>query len=156
MSARSCLRCAADLTPTEKGGVTRHVCGSCGGMWIDDDQLDRLLVRLGLSADEPLGPIEHHPSNLPCPVCTKPMEQESSYGTEPRVLIDVCADHGAWFDRDELGVIVYDLQEEHVARSPLDLDAGTSLGTALRALATTVRMAKVQPNRVRGRRDTLR
>ena len=31
---------------------------------------------------------------------------------------------------------------------------GSSLGTALRALATTVRMAKVQTNRVRGRRDT--
>jgi Zn-finger nucleic acid-binding protein len=123
-------------------------------MWIDDDQLDLLLMRLGLHADEPLGPIAAKPASaLACPVCAGAMVQEASYGDDGSVVVDVCPDHGAWFDRDELGVVLYDLQEEHVSRGA-DHDAGTSLNTALRALSTTVRFAARREDRKRGRPTT--
>jgi hypothetical protein len=34
-----------------------------------------------------------------CPICTKPMEPIR----HARVALEICREHGTWFDRDELG-----------------------------------------------------
>jgi Zn-finger nucleic acid-binding protein len=84
-------------------------CLECGGIWLDSGELELLL-------DDPSGAKEilKHPtttiqdekSDRKCPICLKPM-REIGVGSESRVHIDRCAgDHGLWFDRGELEIIL--------------------------------------------------
>lgn len=42
------------------------------------------------------------PSRLACPVCARPMSAERQY----RITLDICEEHGVWFDRGELPELI--------------------------------------------------
>jgi Zn-finger nucleic acid-binding protein len=84
-------------------------CFSCGGVWADREAtervatvVDRELIDIarstakgcaeGSALVEPKG-------GRACPICAAPMEAIR----HARVTIEVCREHGTWFDRDELG-----------------------------------------------------
>ncbi len=136
--------------------VRRHPCAGCGGVWIAEDQLQLLFVALGLGIGllEPFGPLEAVAGGARCPCCRAPMTLERTYGDAPAVEIDVCAAHGAWFDRDELAHALTQLQLEAIdrGRDPLaDLGAEVALFTWLyrRFVPFEPRM----PTRTRGAPD---
>ena len=94
-------------------GATRvHGCGECAGVWLDpsgvdharavnDEELVRataLFAGVGLHARPDKAPL------LSCPVCAKAMCRVTILGDACDV--DVCAEHGTWFDRTELGSFV--------------------------------------------------
>jgi Zn-finger nucleic acid-binding protein len=111
----TCLRCAdVALSPVEIAGIERHSCTACQGTWIAEDQLRDMMVALGLEPDEPLGPIGDV-SELACPTCRHPMVHERAYG-DSMIFVDVCPDHGAWFDRDELASVIERLHLELASR----------------------------------------
>jgi Zn-finger nucleic acid-binding protein len=156
-----CLRCSeVALSPVEIAGVARHTCSRCAGMWIADDQLDVLMVKLGFEPDEPLGPLAEW-SALRCPVCRRPMVEEHAYGRGPMVPVDVCPDHGAWFDGGELQAVVARLHLELADRDRShveptvgqhivgQLTAGVSL--MVRAIRDAWRGNRPRPSRSRGR-----
>jgi Zn-finger nucleic acid-binding protein len=134
----------AALSPAVFVGITRHGCAGCGGAWVDDVDLEMILSDLGGVPDEPLGPPAPVTSARSCPRCAQPMTCEQSYGHEPTVKIDLCAEHGAWFDRDELAHVIEALSVEIAGRSV------PRHGSTFEVLLGVVRRRWRRPTRPRG------
>ena len=90
---------------------TTHLleCGTCEGIWLDADTLQRICAEreaqaavLNLPAD-PGGDtdIDKPIRYIPCPVCHQLMNREN-FAHCSAVIVDVCRQHGTWFDKDEL------------------------------------------------------
>ncbi len=84
----------------EARGVTLRACGRCGGVWLDAVAAARVLAALvdAPLADAPRG------GGLACVECGRVMEVRTPGGAG--VEIDRCPDHGVWFDRRELELLV--------------------------------------------------
>jgi len=96
-------------------------CQRCGGLWVSAEVFEALVKRSrGAAAPlagplAPAGPAQNPAQNhwheqqgalyRPCPVCGRLMNRRN-YGQHSGVIIDACAEHGAWFDRDELAEIL--------------------------------------------------
>jgi Zn-finger nucleic acid-binding protein len=90
--------------PLERFAATVHECPQCQGVWIGRELIERLeetseadpppLVPVRLKATSP------PPSRFyrPCPVCGALMNRKGCGG----VVVDVCGEHGVWFDPGEL------------------------------------------------------
>ncbi len=108
-----CPRCHGRLVafgPPAKTG--RYVtggtceCHSCGGVFLDHRQLDEYVesAKSGIVPDEEPAGGDHaevEAMYLACPVCGVRMNRVN-FGHRSGVLIDVCREHGTWFDRGEL------------------------------------------------------
>lgn len=114
----TCPRCGESvaLSASETPRITRHSCARCSGLWIDEADLRRIFTDLEFSLDEPFGPLVTTTGTTPCPRCRRPMAVEHAHGVEPSPQIDVCPDHGAWFDNDELAAALERLQLERIRR----------------------------------------
>jgi Zn-finger nucleic acid-binding protein len=110
----TCPRCATELVAVTTPQITRHTCRGCGGVWIDDDDLRRVLEELSLDPRAPIGPLELVAGPLRCPRCREAMAVERTRGPEPIAQVDVCPDHGAWFDRGEMALALQQLQIERI------------------------------------------
>jgi len=83
-------------------------CGSCGGIWVDNDgsrrivqSLDTAVANLALRASEhATARPDTSRAGLPCPSCAQPLRRVRISRAE--VDVDICDAHGTWFDRDEL------------------------------------------------------
>ncbi|MFH1437864.1 MAG: zinc ribbon domain-containing protein [Pseudomonadota bacterium] len=94
-------------------------CGSCGGLWLSSEVFGALTDKARQTAvpNETRGgsvtfgkmvpktrsekPVQQGPLYRKCLVCTRIMNRVN-YGRQSGVIIDMCADHGVWFDNDEL------------------------------------------------------
>jgi Zn-finger nucleic acid-binding protein len=110
-----CPACGALLAPSESRW---HVlaCNACGGVWTDSEAarhiataVDRELVGLAKEvashAKEDVR-LSMPGTPRPCPVCQRALQEVRA----ARVNVDVCSEHGAWFDRDELGRLARNLE----------------------------------------------
>ncbi len=110
-----CPRCRTNMDAVVIG--TSHVreCSKCEGIWTDTDTLRQICADREKQAAV-LGLPSHLPSNegldlekqfryLPCPVCGALMNRVN-FANFSNVIVDVCREHGTWFDRDELHRIV--------------------------------------------------
>ncbi|WP_373467342.1 zf-TFIIB domain-containing protein [Geothrix sp. 21YS21S-4] len=106
----SCPACAKSLAAARIGDLDTRACPACGGLWLDRavfEQLGASRERQGavLGALPPLAappggalePVRYRP----CPACGQRMNRVN-YAKRSGVVLDVCRDHGLWFDRDEL------------------------------------------------------
>jgi len=107
--------------------VTVLECGRCAGFWIGREAFRQLVERARHDA-VPAGTIAEAPSHVaskfglpadsvapdesrnrsfyrPCVVCGQLMNR-INYGHSSGVIVDVCRDHGIWFDADELARIL--------------------------------------------------
>lgn len=90
-------------------------CDRCAGIWLDKEVF-AVLVRQAKSgrasllgpevgtappSGRPGGGLGDPIAYRPCAVCGKLMNRQN-YGRRSGVLIDLCKDHGVWFDHDEL------------------------------------------------------
>jgi Zn-finger nucleic acid-binding protein len=107
--------------------VTVLECGRCAGLWMGKEAFRQLVERVqrgavppgtlvesprqvaekvglrNLSADS--GPSGRTWAYRPCAVCGELMNRRN-YGRDSGIIIDVCGDHGLWFDADELARII--------------------------------------------------
>lgn len=117
----SCPRCLLPLYEGRAPGAVLHGCGACGGIWMDNESaacalstsleaVKALAVRATANA---LASVPTAPP-IGCPVCGKLLfrTQDPVAGVE----LDLCASHGTWFDRCELGVVLAsrDVKPAHV------------------------------------------
>lgn len=112
-----CPRCAGELAPTTMGAATVDRCGSCGGTWFDGDELEHAadLTTRGVSAADAAAsrrsippsriPLEREVRYLACVRCGERMARRQ-VARGAGVVVDLCRDHGLWFDRDELEAFV--------------------------------------------------
>ncbi|KYF79365.1 hypothetical protein BE11_42875 [Sorangium cellulosum] len=82
-------------------------CGRCGGQLVDHALLRDLLERresYGRSAPRPPRRPEHvdvRVRYVRCPACRQPMNRKNFAG-KSGIIVDICREHGTWFDRGEL------------------------------------------------------
>ncbi|HJZ92204.1 MAG TPA: zinc ribbon domain-containing protein [Gemmataceae bacterium] len=99
-------------------------CGRCAGFWMEHevfrrqvelarsdalpagtlmDSPQRVAARVGLPAGSVAG--ERGSFYRPCPVCRDLMNRRN-YGQDSGVILDMCKEHGLWFDADELARVL--------------------------------------------------
>jgi Zn-finger nucleic acid-binding protein len=111
----SCPRCRVGMQAVEVGTARLRECPKCEGIWADADSLRQICADreeqaavLGMPAVLPAGGsvgIETNIRYVPCPACGKLMNRVN-FARCSGVVVDVCQQHGTWFDRDELRRIV--------------------------------------------------
>lgn len=110
-----CPRCRADMRAVVIGRSNLRECPRCEGLWADKDTIhqvysdrERQAAVLGMPAVLPanlVGNVEAKIRYVPCPVC-KALMNRVNFSRCSHVVVDVCAKHGTWFDKDELRRIV--------------------------------------------------
>ena len=110
-----CPRCRTGMNAVVIGNTNLRECPRCEGIWADSASLQQICVDrekqaavLGVATPLPRadssGPLENI-RYVPCPVCNKLMNRVN-FAHCSHVVVDVCSQHGTWFDRDELRRIV--------------------------------------------------
>src|SRR3954471_17919971 len=109
-----CPRCKVNLDAVVIGKTNLRECPKCEGIWADTASLQQICMDreqqaavLGVAAPLPqdVGDIEKNIRYLPCPVCQTLMNRVN-FAHCSHVIVDVCRQHGTWFDKDELRRIV--------------------------------------------------
>jgi len=107
----ACPRCDARLHVRKYAQLDVDECDQCGGMFISPAMLDTIVA----SRDAPTGlhlalPKRSYAQEtavhyVRCPQCTKTMNRRM-FGRISGVVVDVCRDHGVWFDSGELNEVI--------------------------------------------------
>jgi Zn-finger nucleic acid-binding protein len=93
--------CPVCREPLHRAGFTER-CAKCTGAWIHEDALVAMMQeRTAALVFLPWQPRDRD-GDRPCAVCATPM-QPVSLGT---VALDRCAEHGVWFDPEELASLM--------------------------------------------------
>lgn len=115
-SSGSELPCPACAVPMLRGTLeqtTLHECGKCFGLWLNTATFERIcrdaerqaaVLAAGGPASSsavPLSPVRYRR----CPVCHELMHR-ANFAQCSGVVVDVCREHGTWFDMNELQRIV--------------------------------------------------
>lgn len=112
------LHCPHDGTALERktyeGKIEIDACAACGGMWLDEGELEAIQDTRERDYEKALR--ERHDSiaagvtqarqlqsaTIACVECSKPLDKRE-YGYGSQVVIDTCADGcGLWLDRGEI------------------------------------------------------
>ena len=89
-------------------------CASCLGLWLGTDSFQKICIDreqqaavLGMAslADLDRATPQTKVNYVPCPDCQQLMNR-ANFARCSGVIIDICKQHGVWFDRDELSRIV--------------------------------------------------
>lgn len=99
-----CPRCAVALHPAATlGDLGAHTCPECGGVFANRAVIAALAT--GTVAPSPHPDIHPHKVDtsgyIKCPVCDEMMSRVN-FGRRSGVIVDICVDHGTWFDADEI------------------------------------------------------
>jgi Zn-finger nucleic acid-binding protein len=107
------------MAPIRIGGSAMRECEKCGGLWLEVAAFARICADreqqaavLGLAS-----PVTSNKPDdetkvryVPCPECGQLMNR-MNFARCSGVIVDVCRNHGTWFDRDELRVIIEFIRE---------------------------------------------
>ena len=125
-SSWNCPRCTGRFLPVRVGDVELLECGDCGGAWMRPGPFERVcaeqetqaaVLARSLSESRTMSAAGAEQIRyLPCPECTKHMNR-TNFARYSGVIMDVCKEHGTFFDRDELRRIVSFVREGGLDRS---------------------------------------
>ncbi|MGD9564292.1 MAG: zf-TFIIB domain-containing protein [Pyrinomonadaceae bacterium] len=108
-----CPRCKRTLQTLRINSMTIRECERCGGFWSSIETFESLCADKEQQASV-LGFIRSysHPNSdppkvtyVPCPDC-KALMNRSNFARSSGVIIDLCKQHGVWFDAGELPKII--------------------------------------------------
>ncbi len=111
---RKCPRCQTEMVLVTIGATAVLECERCLGLWLDVPSFEKICADreqqsavLGVASHAPTtAPYETNKVNyVPCPECSQLMNR-MNFARCSGVIVDVCKQHGTWFDRDELSRIV--------------------------------------------------
>jgi Zn-finger nucleic acid-binding protein len=154
-SARACPRCHVAMVTRTIADVALDDCTQCGGSWVDRPTIERVLAeRRQVRADELLGaydaagdaplPAPPGPMYVKCPGCAQIMNRKQ-FARGAKVIVDVCRDHGTWFDAHELPRVIRFVMSgglERAAHEQIDEDKERA-----RRMMADARTAQVQAMR---------
>jgi Zn-finger nucleic acid-binding protein len=115
-AARPCPRCRAQMKTVALGAAALRECERCGGLWVDASAFEQICADREQQAavlGAPLAKLEGAGNStdagkvryVPCPECGQLMNR-INFARCSGVVIDICKQHGTWFDRDELQRII--------------------------------------------------
>jgi len=107
-----CPRCRVELGSNAIAGLELHSCERCGGVMIDRVSFERAAEAEDLGAELIAHARALHQAAeaeidlrmvvyLPCPACSRSMARKN-FGRVSGAMVDVCIEHGTWFDQGEL------------------------------------------------------
>ncbi|HEY6227224.1 MAG TPA: zf-TFIIB domain-containing protein, partial [Verrucomicrobiae bacterium] len=109
-----CPRCDEhpSLTVITVGKVMLNECGKCEGLWVDKFSFEQICTDreqqaaiLGPAIRVPLPEGMEKVRYIRCPECNELMQRMNFAGSSG-VVIDLCPQHGTWFDNKELQRII--------------------------------------------------
>lgn len=120
----NCPRCKRQLESMRIEATPVRECPGCGGMWTaaetfesicaDKEQQAAVLNFINTQT------FDFKPSSavtyVPCPDC-KQLMNRSNFARSSGVIIDLCKQHGVWFDADELPKIIDFIERGGLARA---------------------------------------
>ncbi|MGZ3453911.1 MAG: TFIIB-type zinc ribbon-containing protein [Polyangiales bacterium] len=107
----ACPSCTQALVDETYADTALEECLACGGIFLDAHMLDRLVEakdqRLSLAISLPVRDRvrDMRVRYLPCPRCVTPMNRKI-FGRSSGIVVDVCKEHGVWFDAGELAAVL--------------------------------------------------
>lgn len=112
-NAGQCPRCKIKLEALKIDLATLRECARCGGIWTNVETFESICADkeqqsavLGFISSNPAEIKPQPPINyVPCPDCEQLMNR-SNFARSSGVIIDLCKQHGVWFDADELPKII--------------------------------------------------
>lgn len=113
-----CPRCRKALERFEVGETHLSGCGSCDGLWLDAATFETVCADRE-SQSAVLGFLDERQKHsqqltkvnyVPCPDCGQLMNR-NNFAKASGVIVDICKQHGVWFDSDELPAIVEFIQK---------------------------------------------
>jgi len=122
--AGDCPRCKKALEALRIGATDLSECTTCGGFWVGVDTFESICA----DKEEQSAVISHIRDKdrevrsavpvayVPCPDC-KQLMNRSNFARSSGVIIDLCKQHGVWFDSDELPRIIEFIEKGGLARS---------------------------------------
>jgi Zn-finger nucleic acid-binding protein len=131
-----CPGCASDMPQVRLGSTLLHECSKCGSAWLTPDTFaavcrDREV--LGALADAVGGTARALEPDFTakiryvrCPVCDK-MLNRVNFGHRSGVIVDVCKNHGVWFERDELRQVLAFVQRGGLEQMLRDAEEQTKI-----------------------------
>jgi Zn-finger nucleic acid-binding protein/ribosomal protein L40E len=120
-----CPACAKPLAASRVGDLEVRECHACGGLWLDRtvfEQLGASRERQGAVLGALPSPTAPPVVSLeaiqyrPCPACRQRMNRVN-YARRSGVVLDVCKEHGIWFDKDELRRVLAFISEGGLDRA---------------------------------------
>ena len=116
-SERACPRCKTATRAVTIGKTDLRECSRCEGLWADTDTLQHICTDreqqsalLGVATPIPAPRTKlEQVRYVPCPVF-KQLMHRVNFARCSNVVVDVCKQHGTWFDKDELRRIVEFIQ----------------------------------------------
>jgi Zn-finger nucleic acid-binding protein len=116
-----CPQCRKRLVTAKVKDVDLSGCAGCGGIWIQNASARRVLadpepifVEMATRAGNNATNRKTHADERVCPECPAILDRVRSHGID----LDVCTDHGTWFDAYELASLVKILRGEQAAGAP--------------------------------------
>lgn len=117
-NAGDCPRCRKKLEALRIGDVGLQECAECGGLWSAPDTFESVCADvetqsavLSFAGSRPrAAPAPAPISYVPCPECRQLMNR-SNFARSSGVIIDLCKQHGVWFDAEELPKIIAFIRE---------------------------------------------
>ena len=114
-----CPRCQTPLLKATVGGTQLYQCNRCFGFWVDRTTLEAICRdanKHAIAANGATGPqpSKAHPVEkvryVRCPGCRALMNRVN-FAEYSGIVVDVCREHGTWFDVDELQRVVHFLRD---------------------------------------------
>lgn len=107
-----CPGCGARMTPRRSGSAAFDECDHCGGLWLTPATIEEMAAQAETRANLKLfdppaaavpagGPTPSTVLYRKCPLCDKMMNR-SAYAAGAGVVVDLCKNHGTYFDSGEL------------------------------------------------------
>jgi Zn-finger nucleic acid-binding protein len=114
LATRACPHCTSPLGATKVEDHAFDECGRCGGVFIDQatiarvvaDHADELLAQLRAVTD-----VEAVTAERKCPTCAVTMTKRMASGGSGAIL-DVCNSHGVFFDAGEVHTLIKFARQE--------------------------------------------
>ena len=122
LTGRPCPRCGQDLAARHYGDLDVDECDGCGGLQVTPQMMDRIVATrdtptdLRLALPQRPAVAEQRVTYLRCPGCGKSMNRRN-FGRISGVLVDVCREHGVWFDSGELSEVLGFIERGGLARA---------------------------------------
>ena len=120
----ACPRCNDSLERLEITSIVMSECTRCSGIWSDGatfekvcSEKDQQAAALAFFKNREQSSNSTVPINyVPCPRCHQLMNR-SNFARSSGVIIDLCKEHGAWFDAGELPKIIDFINNGGLARA---------------------------------------
>jgi len=118
-----CPRCDSKLFGANTGAITIHGCGMCGGIWLDNAASKRVVERMepvaldlaDCASSRAQHTVDKTETGIPCAVCGQAMQRTRV--AEATVDVDICPEHGTWFDCDEMQRVMRSFDRARWSRS---------------------------------------